>query len=448
MFQHKARIQDHEESPRVCVTPPGVTLTNTIKVLGPRIFVGRWPSARVSILSSRLPRRKDTVPWWFDALRTVAIRSATDGASLLCVPGATASDFMRRLCELLQLPSLKFRLPDRESMATESIAEWLAINSPESEEIAVSPRIELTDCAPAADLSSLPLPDRILAVCGTRLVGLHTTVNGNCQQLLHNQITTGKPVMLVALRGRKNPASADRSLVAAGAIPWILEPLATPAQDESNSSNRTVTLKHGPLTHPSEWLCHWTRPHRGPWSDQSENEYLDELLLRSELADRSALASLIRIVATQRIETTVLTLETKAVSWTAVPLNEFRHRRIFRRHKQHFDFEPWGIAVRKEWLEQNGCRSVQYVVDQGQESRGNSWLHQPARSRNGKIDWREEKEWRSPNRVVLAAACPGDVVVFVDQLSQVPERLTELVQQHGWTIVAVPNPDSDETDKT
>ena len=434
------------ECTRVRVSPPDTSISSTIQMLGPRLFLGRWPATRVSILSSRLPKRKDSVPWWFDALRTVAIRSEADGATLVCVPGTTAAEFTARLCELMQLRCLRFNLPDKESIAPESIPEWLSVSSPVDEEIVVSPRIELPDCLPAAGLSSLPLQDRILAFCGSRLVSLHTTANGSCHQLLHNQLVAGKPVMLAALRGRRNELGTNPELVADGAIPWILEPLSTKAEYRSEALYRTATPMHSPLSYPSEWLCHWTRPHHGPGADQSRNDYIDELLLSSQSADRSALASLIRIVENQGIDTASLSLEAEAVSWTAVPLKEFRSRRIFRPHKQHFDFEPWGIAVRRQWLKKDGCQPVQYVTDQAEELPCEAWLRQPAVSRNGRVDWREEHEWRSPRRVDLAAAPPNDVVVFVDQLSQVPGRLMELVQQHGWTILAVPDPV--ETDKT
>ena len=432
------KLQSAQDTGLVRLSPPRVSIAAAIEMLGPRVFLGHWPSSRVSILSSRLPRRKDHVPWWFDALRTAAIRSADDGAALVSVPGTTSAPFLQRLCELFGLPCLPINLPEQKTMAPDSVANWLETNSLPTKAITVSPQIELPGFAPDQALIRLPLQDRTLALCGTRLISLHTVTNGNCHQLLKHQLFSGKPIMLPAVRGRKPAQQAVRSLIQKGAHRWILEPLSAKPLVSGALLPAPVASDRTPVSHPARWLCHWTRPHHGPWSDQCEHDYLDELLLASPTADRSAQASLIQIVHHQKIIAASLSAACSAVSWTAVPLTDFRKRRVFRPHKQHFDFEPWGIAVRRQWLVQNGCQPVRYIARSSAASPGPAWLEHPATSRDGKIDWREEQEWRSSHAVDLSAAPSNHIIVFVDRLSMVSRRLINLVRLRGWAFVEIP----------
>ncbi len=88
--------------------------------------------------------------------------------------------------------------------------------------------------------------------------------------------------------------------------------------------NRTVERRIGAHNRPREsslrknwsYLVHWTRRQAGPWPDQSEQDYLRQLLFDFPAADRSARAALQRILTTQRIVATNR-LTRSPVAWSA-----------------------------------------------------------------------------------------------------------------------------------
>ncbi len=232
-----------------------------------------------------------------------------------------------------------------------------------------------------------------------------------------------------------------------GVVPWILGRSGTAAVLAIDSSDHTgnraraqvTQAEDGPLARPEEWLCHWTRPRYGPWSDQDDADFWDELILGCQTADRSAFAALLRIVQQQTILATKPTQNGRpAVSFTAVPLSEFRQRRVFRKHKQRHDFEPWGIAILKSFAESLGGKPVTYVDEISKDaSQEVATFLQPIGNTRGTIDWREEHEWRAPENVNLQSAPAGSVVVFVDSCSE-QQRMQRM---SPWPVIATPPPD-------
>jgi len=108
----------------------------------------------------------------------------------------------------------------------------------------------------------------------------------------------------------------------------------------------------------ADYLTHCTRGTDGPWPDQDRAEYLDNLILGRPDAAHSALSALTRIVQQRRLLATGRAIRggTPVVCFTAAGIAELRHLRTFRSHRRRWDFEPYGIGVSREWLEQRGQR--------------------------------------------------------------------------------------------
>ena len=135
---------------------------------------------------------------------------------------------------------------------------------------------------------------------------------------------------------------------------------------EDRAATRAAPIVAQPAEDSWDYLVHWTRRQIGPWPDQCEAAYLDELLFDCERADRSALAALTRILASQRIVAThrLTRGAVGVVCFTARRLPELLQFRAFRRHHRRWDFEPYGICVERRWLERRGARPVIYGDDQ------------------------------------------------------------------------------------
>jgi len=157
-------------------------------------------------------------------------------------------------------------------------------------------------------------------------------------------------------------------------------------------------------------------------------------------ADHSALAALWRIARSGRLlaSSEFVRGETPVVSWTAVPLSELGTLRTYRSHLGRWDFEPYGICIRREWLEGRGARPVQYGDDP-------LWDALPADDRpffqkreshtaSGKrIDWTVEQEWRHVGDMELGELPADAALLFVP--SEAEAR--QLAAASPWPIVVL-----------
>jgi hypothetical protein len=188
------------------------------------------------------------------------------------------------------------------------------------------------------------------------------------------------------------------------------------------------------------YLTHCTRRRPGPWPGESEAQYLDDLILDRTGADHSALAALWRIVHSGRLiaSSEFVRGETPVVSFTAVPLGQIHTLRAFRSHLARWDFEPYGICIRRDWLQRRGACPVQY----GDES---LWEVLPDAARpffqkcvshtaSGKqIDWTAEREWRQVGDVELSEIPADAALLFVP--SETAAR--QLAAASPWPIVVL-----------
>ncbi len=461
---------------------PWLSAECSLQWVGFRFFF--WPQGilsqrRVSIVSSRLKQRLDEESWWFDLLRTTVLR--TDPTlDLLCAVTNTASHrFVCRAAELFGRSLLKFHLDSSDQPVHEdAITKWLLNVADEAKwdasaaikdedllaeppitecygqgkhwSVFVSPPIQIPFEAATSELPDQPIGDRILFAAGDRLQVLRARANGSIQALLIKHVQDAERcksiVMLASESTGEIPATVSDSTGCI--VPWLLksdaretepEAIATDpiSNDEQMSAPDVKTPVSTPLTHPGEWLLHWTRSTLGPWPDQDEQEFNDELILGCQSSDRSAFATLLRIVNEGKLWASSEAIRGgyRVVSFTEVPLQEFRQRQTYRRHRRRYDFEPWGIAIRRDVLTSAGARPVIY----GDEEtwRTISDHDQPFYQNIGTSDgWiMDEREWRIAEHVHLKQLPLSAVVVFVDSIAAF--RIVQ--KQTHWQVLVVPD---------
>jgi hypothetical protein len=231
-----------------------------------------------------------------------------------------------------------------------------------------------------------------------------------------------------------------------GWVPWILQPAMLPEQSNeaanvqspvNTTTDRDPAFIHNPLQNPNDWLLHWTRAAAGPWPGETSEDFLDALILRTETADHSAVTTLLRILSEGilRASSEGIRGSFPVVAFTGVPLHEFRKRRVFRKHRHRFDFEPWGIAIRKNSLMSRGVRPVIYGDDEVWSSLNHEDrpYFQKATA-GGATNNSEELEWRATGDVDLSQFLPADVCVFVDSTDA-----ARMVSFHSpWEVIVVP----------
>jgi len=468
--------------PVVTLGMPWLSPECSIHWLGPRILF--WPQGiparrRVSIISSRLKQRLDEESWWFDLLRTAVLRTDPTLDLLCAVTGTASHRFVCRAAELFGRSSLAFHLDSHEQPVDEdAITTWLLdvangqtwdsaaaltdddlVAEPSIVEcyvqgkhwsVFVSPPMKIAFEATDSELPNQPIGDRILFAAGNRLQVLRARTNGAIQALLSQHVQdTERCKSIVMLASESSGEIPEIVINSTGCIvPWLLKSDATEtesvaittdkiAADDRMSASVASIQMSTPLTHPDEWLLHWTRSTVGPWPDQDEQEFDDELILGCRSSDRSALATLLRIVNEGKLWASSEAIRGghRVVSFTEVPLHEFRQRRTYRRHRRRYDFEPWGIAIRRDVLTSAGARPVIY----GDEEtwRKVSDQDQPFFQNIGTGDgWtQDEREWRIRDHVQLKELPPSAVIVFVD--SNAALRMVQ--KQTDWQVVVVPS---------
>ena len=179
----------------------------------------------------------------------------------------------------------------------------------------------------------------------------------------------------------------------------------------------------------------------GPWPGQAEFDYLDDLILDRDGADHSSLAALCRIVNQQRLIASSLNIRGghQVVSFTAVPLDELHELRTFRSHLARWDFEPFGICIKRDWLEELGARSVQYGDDQLWETLlpDDQPFFQVGQtsSKSGQqpINWTAEREWRHVGDIDLRHV-PNDAALLFTPSKSDARQLADISR---WPIAIV-----------
>jgi len=478
--------------PIVSLGLPWLSAECSLRWLGPRLFF--WPQGiprrrRISIVSSRLKQRLDEESWWFDLLRTATLRSDPTH-DILCVVAGTASHrFVLRAAEIFGRSLLEFQVEATEqTVGAGEIAVWLAgtagcvawdssaaiteadlVSEPAVVEsyasgtqwsVFVSPAMTMSgnsskSDAPTVDVvesGAQPIADRILFAAGDRLQVLRARSGGAVQALLMQHVLDSERcdslVMLASDVAGQIPAIGLESHGCV--VPWLLkssgdvdsaEPHLPGRIKDAKRADRTQTAERPreistPLSHPDAWLLHWTRSTVGAWPHQDEQEFNDELILGCRSSDRSALATLLRIVTEARLwaSSDMIRGGFQVVSFTEVPLHEFRRRRAYRKHRRRYDFEPWGIAIRRDILVSAGARRVEYGDEEtwGATNEAARPFFQNVGSGDG---WtKDEREWRIANHVQLNKLPMSSVVVFVDS-----EESRVIVQkQTEWTVIVVP----------
>ena len=197
-----------------------------------------------------------------------------------------------------------------------------------------------------------------------------------------------------------------------------------------------------------EFMTHCTRRRIGPWPDQSENAYLDDLILERDGVDHSPFSALQRIVCGRQLIGSGLSIRggTAVVSFTSVPLAELQSLRVFRSHRGRWDFEPYGISVRRTALEllrnpdgsKQPFRQVAYATPEEWETLDAK--HRPffqiseSVTRSGNVmDWTTEQEWRTIGNIDLTQIEPNDAILFVPTA----EEAQRLQRVSPWRVLVL-----------
>ncbi|MEM7313110.1 MAG: hypothetical protein AAF497_08145 [Planctomycetota bacterium] len=415
-------------------------------LLGQRLI--DWPHGiydrRVyAIVSSRLGRKLEEQREWFSALRAIVAKVANDSGVLLTVEGTAAHPFVARAAELFGADWISLQLPGDESIESWWQERVVESSSNDAGKAWLSP--EFAESQENETKSSIPLRDRALMALADEVVALQVRKNGNVDQLIRQRAQwaktqTADPGTRVVMAERLTKKGLANELLGLGAVGWI--PYST--TEERIRSNPVIHKSERAFRLPTDlsdsYLTHCTRRRTGPWPGQTPSEFANDLFLNRQDADHSPFAALKRIVNSRRLVASSEAIRggAKVVCFTGVPLEELEQLRVFRSHRGRWDFEPYGVCIRKSALEMLGAAPVVYgdkdTWNGLEESQKPFFQKRESVSKSGEaMDWTLEQEWRYVGDVMLDQFEPTDVMVFVPSVSEA-RKLSAICP---WRVVVV-----------
>ena len=256
------------------------------------------------------------------------------------------------------------------------------------------------------------LRDEAVVYLADRVDAVYVRCKGKIAQAVSARVKTRQDAT-TRVATTSLPKCAAKELIQAGAIGWI-HIQHVQAQVQVQPLDHEPTFADDWMHQDGEWLIHCTRACDGAWPGQTESQYRDELLLNADAPVRPPLETLQRIIRSRRLIASAIA-STKAypvVCFSSVALADLLIARSYRPHLKRWDYEPWGIAIRKSAAISTGVQQVIYGVatDRKQIRAADQFRFQAV----GKTyDWTSEKEWRFEGDLRLDALDPSDLRVFV-----------------------------------
>ncbi len=183
----------------------------------------------------------------------------------------------------------------------------------------------------------------------------------------------------------------------------------------------------GELDHDWDFLTHWTRASHDPWPGERAGEFYRAVAQSRDEYPRSASAALSRILQEQKLRGSSRHIRGKyrVVGFTELRPSEAVDLMRWRPRKVRWNFEPYGVAIRRDIAETLGCRPVIYGTNQDYEqlSQEDQPFFQHIGERGG--DWRPEREWRYPGDLDLKLI-PQDALCVIVYSHEDKRRMSKM----------------------
>ncbi|MCC9604155.1 hypothetical protein LOC67_26680 [Stieleria sp. JC731] len=262
------------------------------------------------------------------------------------------------------------------------------------------------------------------------------------QRLIENQDATVRIASPLAVHPQSR--RSYEQLLELGAVGWYCPPANQSGRVVSESSNESDAFAKAEVLgseacdlasdktaerelrwcteDDGQWLVHCTRSCVGPWPGESVSQYQDWMLLNDSHQTNhyrgSCLGTLQRILKMQRLVGSALTSHQAfpVVCFSACPLAGLLSQRCYRPHLHRWDYEPYGIAIRKSAAVDLGCKPVIYGGASVRDDLPGEQLFR-FQAQGKTYDWTSEYEWRFSGDVDLTQFDHDDIRVFVSNQS-------------------------------
>tara|TARA_R110002072_G_scaffold303099_1_gene493555 strand:+ start:310968 stop:312611 length:1644 start_codon:yes stop_codon:yes gene_type:complete len=431
-----------------------------------------WPrgtlkTRHVGIVSSRLKRNSDQQAPVLRALRLSMSAVDVHTEHVVTSAGSSLHEYVEQCTTTFDVPLLRLFTPADRRSPKFWLDDILRTSGNSSKyELLLSPEVWVSadTISPVwtpelSEIRQVPVRDRLLALISERLFVMTLRRNGNWWKLLRAGLAIGLwdagSVRAVAGDGLC-PDEAGSDLHNHGAVLWYLTANEAPVQYEYPSDQSTAgrcrpsqaarSAAESTLTaelvredSASEWLLHWTRAPMNEWAGEPREDHLSSKVLSEVGKNRSAFGTLQRIVGERVLRATSGNTRTNVdvVCFSELPLVHFLTKRVFRSHRGRWDFEHYGIGIRKQRFLSLGGRPVIYGDESAWRSlpEGERPWFQPSQNRaiHAPIDWTTESEWRLASSLQLSNLPDDDVFLFC----RTEHEASDLRSACDWRVVSV-----------
>lgn len=466
--------------------------------LGERLYFAHasrfGPAIRVATLvSSQLGRHSRKLPQWPSWIDAALRNIYRNGQQLLIVPGTTNAEVAQQFASSAGIPLWNVRCHPAQEPQLANLVDWLdelLIERPgqpplDPHNLFVSPSFAEPANSEASRLASrsegdctlgmYPLQDRIALALADTVYALAIRRGGNIEHLLTQRLRdvsfpTASVFVAIHSAGQKGlPADATRWLDL-GAVGWLVHstaayratwmvdcrppPAAAEVKDQFTKQFTAPQQLSAPLpqawqrfSDSDEWdyLCHCTRGLSGPLPNESEERFRERVWLDGLQVEWHPLERLTRICREGCLRGTAEITRTlqRCVSWSAVPLVPLLQRRCFRAHLGRWDWEPYGVLIRRQTLVAAGAAAVVYGSENDFQNLGADQqpFFQPLgkKTKASQTNWSLEREWRTLGDLKLAQLDPNSVMLFV----RTRREAERLARRSAWPVFWVETHEQD-----
>ncbi|MFK7737542.1 MAG: hypothetical protein AB8B50_16020 [Pirellulaceae bacterium] len=415
-----------------------------------------------SIVSSRLGRNAQRQPRWSYRLDRVLQEVARTDQSLLISHGTTLArplvHFSRQAniqrC-IVQAAADRQTLPNWLRSLFDAKQNWE--QTPDPELILLSPEV----CESRNEYARAPIRDRVAVGMADQVYGLHLRGNGNISELLQRRLRShsqnfrlGSTRILLDQSEQKHlkpkqQEKAEKALnqwMKLGAVVWLLQTNQDDPEQSSGELNRLgckqqclnprfrehicVQQPVLPLRaftqssqHVERFLVHCTRGGMEASPRESSVAKLTETWRLGEESSIHPFSTLVQIASEARLRSSSqMTRGPNAtISLSNVPVDELLARRSFQPHLGRWDWEPYGLLVRRDVLCEHGARPVVYGNEDdfmNLPPEDQAYFQPKLRSDGSQTNWECEQEWRYVGDLRLQSLPREAVYLFTRTYSQ------------------------------
>jgi len=184
-----------------------------------------------------------------------------------------------------------------------------------------------------------------------------------------------------------------------------------------------------------DYIAHWTRTHHGPWPGESKYDFYQRLANSGSEYPNNAFNTLKNMMLNKRIYASSRRIRKsiRCIGFSDLEPRSMLNCMRWLPKRVNWNFEPYGIAIKKDQADRLGIRKAIYGDDDTYEKLPRNFQPYFQSRGTGDVDWSEENEWRKLGDLNLGDIDEKDLALIVWD----PSEATELAKITGVRVISL-----------